>query len=179
MGKWLGPFPVSRRINPVAYELKLPPTMARVHPVFHVSLLKVYKAPKDKSRRHRPPPPVLLEDGPEHEVEAVIAHRYVGKKLQYLIKFKGYDHVYDEWLPPSHLHCAELLQEYLASPAYARSTDKIRTAQAKKQAKAAANQPRRSRRRRQTHANLLATFLASPINVLPCCAACTASHQVP
>jgi len=107
---------------------------------------------------------VLLEDGPEHEVEAVMAHRYVGKKLQYLIKFKGYDHVYDEWLPPSHLHCAELLQEYLASPAYARSTEKIRTAQAKKQAKsAAANPPRRSRRRRQANANLLAAFLASPV----------------
>ena len=43
-------------------------------------------------------------------------------------------HVHDEWLPPSQLHCDELLQEYLASPAYARSTDKIRVTQAKKQA---------------------------------------------
>ena len=186
MGKWLGPFPVTRQINSVAYELRLPPTMARVHPVFHVSLLKPYRAPKDASRRHRPPPPIVLDDGPEHEVEAVLAHRYVGKKLQYLIKFKGYDHVYDEWLPPSQLHCDELLQEYLASPAYARSTDKIRSTKAKKQAKqvgassdaapaakrlqitklnaapspAPAAQPRRrSSRRRQTRRELLCLFL--------------------
>ena len=189
MGKWLGPFPVTRRINPVAYELKLPPTMARVHPVFHVSLLKPYKAPKDASKRQRPPPPVILEDGPEHEVEAVLAHRYVGKKLQYLIKFKGYDHVYDEWLPPSQLHCDELLQEYLASPAYAHSTDKIRTTQAKKQAKKlaapvdsapaakrlqitkltsapspapVAEPVRRSSRRRKARREFLSLFLESP-----------------
>ena len=181
MGKWLGPFPVSRQINPVAYELKLPPAMARVHPVFHVSLLKPYKAPGE-GRKQKLPPPVILEDGPEHEVEAVLAHRYVGKKLQYLIKFKGYDHGYDEWLPPSQLHCDELLQEYLASPAYARSTDKIRTNQAKKQAKAvvapakrlaitqlAAPAPvmvepvRRSSRRRTARREFLSMFLDSPV----------------
>ncbi|KAL0312113.1 UNVERIFIED_CONTAM: hypothetical protein Sradi_5610600 [Sesamum radiatum] len=36
--RFYGPFRILRRIGPVAYELELPPT-ARIHPVFHVSLL--------------------------------------------------------------------------------------------------------------------------------------------
>ena len=37
--RWTGPFPVVKKINPVAYQIKLPLSW-RVHPVFHVSLLK-------------------------------------------------------------------------------------------------------------------------------------------
>lgn len=37
--RFYGPFRILRRIGTVAYELELPPA-ARIHPVFHVSLLK-------------------------------------------------------------------------------------------------------------------------------------------
>ena len=39
--KFIGPFTVAKRANPVAYELELPETM-KVHNVFHVSLLRPY-----------------------------------------------------------------------------------------------------------------------------------------
>jgi hypothetical protein len=42
MSKYFGPSPVVKRINAVAYELKLTSTWSRVHPVFHVSLLQKY-----------------------------------------------------------------------------------------------------------------------------------------
>ena len=38
---WLGPFTVSKVINPVAYQVELPHSW-RAHSVFHVSLLKPY-----------------------------------------------------------------------------------------------------------------------------------------
>ena len=37
--RFYGPFRIIRRIGSVAYDLELPPS-ARIHPVFHVSLLK-------------------------------------------------------------------------------------------------------------------------------------------
>jgi len=40
--KFLGPYQISRRIGPVAYEITLPPQLANLHPVFHVSQLRKY-----------------------------------------------------------------------------------------------------------------------------------------
>lgn len=125
IAKWLGPFKVLSVVNPVAYKLELPAAMQKLHPVFHVSLLKPYQPPRG-SRRKKPPPPIVLEDGQEeHEVEAVLAHRIVRRRPEFLIKFNGYGHEHNEWLPEGNLNCPDLLQEYYASPAYARSVDKI------------------------------------------------------
>jgi hypothetical protein len=38
--RYVGPYPITRRIGSLAYQLALPETMAGVHPVFHVSQLK-------------------------------------------------------------------------------------------------------------------------------------------
>jgi hypothetical protein len=43
--RYLGPFTVSKRIGKLAYKLELPSSMARVHPVFNVSLLKPWREP--------------------------------------------------------------------------------------------------------------------------------------
>lgn len=42
--KYIGPFQVIKQINPITYELKLP-THFRIHPTFHVSLLKPHHPP--------------------------------------------------------------------------------------------------------------------------------------
>ncbi|XP_070015170.1 uncharacterized protein [Nicotiana sylvestris] len=40
--RFIGPFEVLRRVGKVSYELALPPSLARVHLVFHVSMLRRY-----------------------------------------------------------------------------------------------------------------------------------------
>ena len=41
MQKYIGPVKIAKRIGSVAYKVKLSPNM-KMHPVFHVSLLKPY-----------------------------------------------------------------------------------------------------------------------------------------
>jgi len=40
--KFLGPYQILRRIEPVAYEIALPPQLANLHPIFHVSQQRKY-----------------------------------------------------------------------------------------------------------------------------------------
>ncbi len=39
--RMLGPFEVIQEVSPVAFKLRLPQSMSKIHPVFHVSLLEV------------------------------------------------------------------------------------------------------------------------------------------
>ena len=40
--RFIGPFEILERINTVAYQLALPPSMSGVHEVFYVSMLRKY-----------------------------------------------------------------------------------------------------------------------------------------
>jgi len=126
MPKFIGPFAIVRKISPVAYELKLPPTL-RVHPVFHVSKLKQYQdgssefplraAAQGLSR----PPPEIRSDGEEAwEVESVVAERVRrfgrGRRVEYLVKWKGYPEYEKTWEPEGNLKGAkEKINEYKKS----------------------------------------------------------------
>ena len=37
---YIGPYRISKRVDNVAYKLELPPELAVVHQVFHISMLK-------------------------------------------------------------------------------------------------------------------------------------------
>uniref|UniRef100_A0A1A8H9T6 Integrase catalytic domain-containing protein n=1 Tax=Nothobranchius korthausae TaxID=1143690 RepID=A0A1A8H9T6_9TELE len=75
---YIGPYPVSRIINPVAVKLDLPRSL-RIHPIFHVSKLKPFRT----SPLHPPPaaPPALrLVDGSlVFTVSKLLASRRVGR----------------------------------------------------------------------------------------------------
>ena len=110
---WVGPFRVIHAIGTNAYELDLPATLERLHPVFNVSVLKRYE-------RHvlSPPDPIELDTGPEFEVEAILCHWQVGhhqSKLEFLVSFLGYDSSHNEWLPALHLaNAPHILTAYKA-----------------------------------------------------------------
>jgi hypothetical protein len=38
--RWIGPHPITHRTGAVTYRIKLPPSLKRLHPIFHVSKLK-------------------------------------------------------------------------------------------------------------------------------------------
>ena len=101
--RFIGPFPVKTKIGPVTYELQLPDAL-KVHPVFHVSLLKPYS----KSGSYQPPPLPLSVDeiGPLLEVEAVL--RYRPRKKQYLVQWKGFGKEHNTWEPEDMLNHAAL-----------------------------------------------------------------------
>ena len=40
--RYIGPFEINSRVGEVAYRLVLPPELSRIHPVFHVSMLRKY-----------------------------------------------------------------------------------------------------------------------------------------
>ena len=96
--KKLGPFKVSRIINPVAVRLALPPT-AKIHPTFHVSLLEPYRANSLPSRRPAPPPPTEIHPSGEEafEVEAILDSRIRNRQLQYFCRWLGYGPEEDTW----------------------------------------------------------------------------------
>jgi hypothetical protein len=46
--RYIGPFPITKKCRTVAYKLDLPPSLARVHDIFHLSQLKkCLKVPMD------------------------------------------------------------------------------------------------------------------------------------
>ncbi|GJP54459.1 hypothetical protein CLOM_g13545 [Closterium sp. NIES-68] len=95
--------PQKPTVTPVTFRLRLPATW-KIHNAFHVQLLKPYRDPNTifTGRQLPPPPPVLVHDKPEYEVESVLAHRRRRNgAVELLIRWKGYDPSEDSWVPES------------------------------------------------------------------------------
>jgi Integrase zinc binding domain/Chromo (CHRromatin Organisation MOdifier) domain len=111
--KHYGPFPITDVISPVVYCLTLPPSW-KIHNVFHVTLLMPYKETEKHGPNFAELPPELIIDQEEYEVEQVLTLRMYGrwKKLQYLIRWKGYSHAHDSWVPATDVHAPDLVQAF-------------------------------------------------------------------
>ncbi len=85
MHKFLGPYASSFKVLekkfPGTYKLELLENL-KVHPIFHVSLLKLVS--HDASRLNREhnsrPPPDLIHNEPKFEVEAMLKSRQLRKR---------------------------------------------------------------------------------------------------
>jgi Integrase zinc binding domain/Chromo (CHRromatin Organisation MOdifier) domain len=111
--KQYGPFPITDVILPMVYCLTLPPSW-KIHNVFHVLLLTPYKEMEEHGPNFAEPPLELIEEQEEYKVEQVLALRLYGcwKKLQYLIRWKGYSHAHDSWVSADDVHAPDLVQAF-------------------------------------------------------------------
>lgn len=89
--KHFGPFKIKCKVGSSGYELTLPKTWSKIHPIFHKVLLSPFKPPTSPSQQKPPPPPEVVVDGvPELEVETIEDSRLRRGKVEYLVKWKGY-----------------------------------------------------------------------------------------
>src|SRR6266404_2084417 len=111
--KRYGPFPITKVLGPVTYQLRLPEQWS-IHPVFHVDLLTPYKETEFHGRNFEQPLPDLIDGEEEYEVEQIINSRHFGRgcQVQYLVHWKGYPKLDDQWIPWSDLNTPELLAEF-------------------------------------------------------------------
>ena len=86
----LSSFLIIKRVNEVAYQLKLPPFM-KIHPIFHISLLEPYKDSTIPGRLQAPPPPIEVDGTEEFEVSEILDSRINRGKLEYLVHWQGYE----------------------------------------------------------------------------------------
>jgi hypothetical protein len=84
MPHWYGPFKITKKISPVAYQLDLPQSM-KIHNVFHMDLLSPYKETEAYGTPYTRLPLDIKEGEEEYEVEAILDMRRFSrwKKLQY------------------------------------------------------------------------------------------------
>ena len=112
MPRRVGPYRVSERVGHVACRLSLPAEM-KMHPVFHMSLLKPWK----ESGRLQPRPPRLLLDGQlVWTVDRILDDRTGEREdwKKFLIRWEGYDKANDLWEPEANIHDSQLVQDYWA-----------------------------------------------------------------
>lgn len=81
--RFFGPYRIKRAVGPVAYELELPPT-ARIHPVFHVSMLKPAHGSFPSDQQH--PLPITKDWEIDLQPSSIVAHRWVSEAGQRVLE---------------------------------------------------------------------------------------------
>jgi hypothetical protein len=111
-----GPFPIKRVLSPITYQLTLPGTW-KIHDVFHVDLLTPYVEMEFHGPNYMRPPPDLVQGEEEYKVEKVLNSRRHGRgrKIQYLVKWKGYPNSDNEWVNWDDMHADEALKKFKRS----------------------------------------------------------------
>jgi len=119
LGPYAGPFKVLEKKLSDTYKLELPENL-KVHPTFHVSLLKsvARNASRPNQEHNSKPSPDLVHNELEFEVEVVLKSRQLrGREREYLVKWKGYHTIEASWVNESDMeHAQEAIKEFHIKP---------------------------------------------------------------
>ena len=127
--RFIGPFLIEKKISSQAYKLKLPATM-KVHPVFHISLLREYHSdnPQQDPRDDFPVTGEKDYGDDFFHVEEILDHKVApfplryqkGPALLFKIRWYGYGPKDDTWEPYVNTKQTEELDNYI------KNSDKFR-----------------------------------------------------
>ena len=86
----------------------------KIHNVFHADLLTPYHETKLHGANFVRPPPDLIDGEEEYEIEEILQSRKFGRgrKVQYLVKWKGYPDLENQWVNWDDLHAEEALADF-------------------------------------------------------------------
>jgi|SRR6266702_781798 len=108
-----GPFKIAQVMSAINYCLKLP-TQWSIHPVFHTDLLTPYCETLTHGPNYEHPPPDLVEGSEEYEVEKILDLRHFGRRCrpQYLVKWKGYPDLDNQWVNKEDVFAEDAIREF-------------------------------------------------------------------
>ncbi len=107
-----GPFTIIKQLGYLTYQLELPKTW-KIHNNFHAVMLKPYIENETYGVHFNRPPPDIVNEEEEYEVEKILSSRRRGNSYKYLIKWKGYPSSDNSWEPEANLaNSREKLNEY-------------------------------------------------------------------
>ncbi|KAL0150107.1 hypothetical protein M9458_054534 [Cirrhinus mrigala] len=116
--RFVGPFTILEQVNPVTFKLQLPPQY-RIHPTFHISLLKPFHQPlipsTEPGHEKEPPPPLMLEEGSIYSVREILQSRRRGGQLKYLVDWEGYGPEERSWVPRVDILDPTLMEDFHAN----------------------------------------------------------------
>jgi hypothetical protein len=130
--RYTGPFKIIQVVSPVAYKLDLPNdwiSRKRIHPVFHVSLLKKYNRNDSDSSTEEKQDIVEVDDAEDKEyvVDKIISQRITkDKQVEYLVTWKGYPESEATWETTENVKDVKALDDFEQALKVAASADQTR-----------------------------------------------------
>lgn len=108
---YIGPFEITE-VNGLNVTLNLPRAM-KIHPTVHVDQVKPYYQDQTEGRYQPKPPPIVIDDEEEFEVDEILDERRFRGVDQALVKWKGYNRHEANWEPLENLeHAQEALARF-------------------------------------------------------------------
>jgi hypothetical protein len=101
-----------------SYKLNLPTAWSRLHPIFNEALLLPYHAPttEEQALTHAPPPPIMVNDVPEFDVESIVGYKTMCHSPFYKVHWRGYPSYNDTWEPLTNLdHAQDAIRDFHAA----------------------------------------------------------------